>query len=171
MKPDQVQAVIDAFNSDQFGNRIAAIKKLRNNTNLGLKEAKEAIDKHITPLGLGVYCLNVASFKAEWLDSPTDRATVLVERMRTLRDEMERVLAEFAELADGFHPETQLEPPKPIGVGSKVKVLESADWPEYEGQVGTVRSHDLRDEALPWHVEFDDGEYVWFGTDDLEVVS
>jgi hypothetical protein len=99
------------------------------------------------------------------ISSPAELIAEFAVHVRKL----ESIIAQFAELADGFQPEAPQ--PKPITVGCRVKVLKSTDWPDYAGTVGDVKAHDTKDRALPWHVAFKDDEYIWFHDNDLEVIG
>lgn len=92
--------IICGFMKRNPKDKIAAIKHLRSVENLGLTDAKDAIDEFDAYRG----AFDADGFRFKWLERPEDRAHALITRMRLLKREMELLVAQFAELADSFDP-------------------------------------------------------------------
>lgn len=153
-------------------NKIAAIKLLRGYAVLGLKEAKDAIDRHCSGYGTD-YRFNESSFKAEWLDAIDPRELIAEFAAHVRR--LEQIIAQFAELADGFQSET---PKLELKLGARVRIISCEDDDGID-KVGTITRADPGDpDGLEWRfredVDVDNGEIPfvdWFKTEELEAIA
>lgn len=147
--------------------KIAAIKHLRSVENLGLKDAKDAIDEFDAYRG----AFDADGFRFKWLEGPEDRAHALITRMRLLKREMELLVAQFAELADSFDPKPNDGPVLSrwgVRVGSIVRAFVDGKW--VYGCYVTAVEDDEYDGYMPVEVEYGDGHY-WLRVDEFEVVT
>lgn len=158
--------IICGFMAQNPKDKIAAIKHLRSVENLGLKEAKDAIDEFDSYGGT----FDADGFRFKWLERPEDRAHALITRMRLLKREMELLVAQFAELADSFDPK-----PNPLGlsrwgvrVGSIVSANINGRW--VHGACVAEVEDDESDGYMPVYVEYGDGHY-WLKVDEFQVVT
>lgn len=145
--------------------KIGAIKHLRSVTNLGLMDAKDAIDA-FSKLGGG---WDADGFRFKWLEGPEDRAHALITRMRLLKREMELLVAQFAELADSFDPKPNDGPVLSrwgVRVGSIVRARVNGKW-VHGARVTEVGDDEYGGYAV---VECGDGHY-YLRVDEFEVVT
>lgn len=124
---DQCRAIINEMAGAH--NKIAAIKLMRQYTNCGLKEAKDAIDKHCSGYGRD-WKFNSAAFKAEWLEAfnPIELIAEFAQHVRRL----EQIIVQFAELADGFQNETP--PPSERVWNGDWHIIQVGDAVKYTGR-------------------------------------
>lgn len=158
--------IICGFMAQNPKDKIAAIKHLRSVENLGLKEAKDAIDA-FSKLGGG---WDADGFRFKWLEGPEDRAHALIARMRLLKREMELLVAQFAELADSFDPKPNDGPVLSrwgVRVGSIVSANINGRW--VHGACVTI-VYEGDDGYMPVCVEYGDGHY-WLKVDEFQVVT
>lgn len=158
--------IICGFMAQNPKDKIAAIKHLRSVENLGLTDAKDAIDEFDAYRGT----FDADGFRFKWLERPEDRAHALITRMRKLKREMELLVAQFAELADSFDSK-----PNPLGlsrwgvrVGSIVRACVDDKW--VHGCCVTAVEDDEYDGSLPVEVAYGDGHYC-LRVDEFEVVT
>lgn len=165
MKAADVDVICDLMAQDPK-NKIGAIKHMRSVTDLGLKDAKDAIDE-FDSYGRP---FDSYGFRRKWLDEPEDVAAWIVARMRVLKDEMDMLVAQFAELADSFDSKQN-----PLGlskwgvrVGSIVRAHINDMW--IHGSVVTDVETPDYDGSLPVEVAYGDGRY-WLAVDEFQVVT
>lgn len=159
--------IICGFMTQNPKDKIAAIKHLRSATNLGLTDAKDAIDEFDSYGGT----FDADGFRFRWLERPEDRAHALITRMRLLKREMELLVAQFAELADSFDPKPNDGPVLSrwgVRVGSIVRARVDDKW--VYGCCVTAVEDDEYDGHLPMEVAYGDGHY-WLTVDEFEVVT
>lgn len=160
--------IICGFMAQNPKDKIAAIKHLRSVENLGLTDAKDAIDEFDTYRG----AFDADGFRFKWLERPEDRAHALITRMRLLKREMELLLAQFAELADSFDPKPNDGPVLSrwgVRVGSIVRArVEGRGW--VHGCRVTAVEGDHYEGYMPVEIANGDGHY-WLTDDEFEVVT
>jgi len=159
--------IICGFMAQNPKDKIAAIKHLRSVENLGLKDAKDAIDEFDAYRG----AFDADGFRSKWLERPEDRAHALITRMRLLKREMELLVAQFAELADSFDSKQDSGSPLSrwgVRVGSIVRAYINCKW--VHGCCVTAVEGDEYDGSLPVEVAYGDGHY-WLRVDDFQVVT
>ena len=159
--------IICGFMAQNPKDKIAAIKHLRSVENLGLKEAKDAIDEFDSYGGT----FDSTGFKSKWLECPEDIKADLVAQMRALYAEMQRILAHFAELVDGDEPPRLGGEPLSrwgVRVGSIVSANINGRW--VHGACVAEVEDDEYDGYMPVYVEYGDGHY-WLKVDEFQVVT
>ena len=159
--------IICGFMAQNPKDKIAAIKHLRSVENLGLKEAKDAIDEFDSYGGT----FDADGFRFRWLERPEDRARALITRMRLLKREMELLVAQFAELADSFDSKQDGGSPLSrwgVRVGSIVSANINGRW--VHGACVAEVEDDEYDGYMPVYVEYGDGHY-WLCVDEYWVVT
>lgn len=159
--------IICGFMAQNPKDKIAAIKHLRSVENLGLKDAKDAIDEFDAYMG----AFDADGFRFKWLEGPEDRAHALITRMRLLKREMELLVAQFAELADSFDPKPNDGPVLSrwgVRVGSIVRAFVYGKW-VYGCRVTAVEDDEYNG-PLPVEVAYDDDHYC-LRVDEFEVVT
>lgn len=159
--------IICGFMAQNPKDKIAAIKHLRSVENLGLTDAKDAIDEFDAYRG----AFDADGFRFKWLERPEDRAHALITRMRLLKREMELLVAQFAELADSFDPKPNDGPVLSrwgVRVGSIVRAFVDGKW--VYGCGVTFVEDDEYNGHLPVEVAYDDAHYC-LRVDEFEVVT
>lgn len=159
--------IICGFMAQNPKDKVAAFSHLRSVENLGLKDAKAALDEFDTLRG----AFDADGFRFKWLERPEDQAHALITRMRLLKREMELLVAQFAELADSFDPKPNDGPVLSrwgVRVGSIVSANINGRW--VHGACVAEVEDDEYDGYMPVYVEYGDGHY-WLKVDEFKVVT
>lgn len=166
MKLSDINSVCDLL---QANNKIPAINEFRRITGWRLLEAKNMVVGHDgkrTPDEFRLAAMR------EFISSPAE----LLAEFKAHVHKLERIIAQFAELCDGFQAETPPPTPKlELKLGSKVQVIQCEDG-NVIGKVGYIYEVDPGDiQGLCWHFrEISGDEYPytdWFTAEELEVIA